>query len=270
MIAMPPPETHPGPAGPPHRGRAAFTLIEIMIAIGVVVALIAVAVPTIVLSFGDRKLEAEAERLGATMASLRAESVRQRETLALFLEPSTGEFGGSLFIGPLSSADDEPVRLPSDRPLGWGGPEEAGEIPTRRIFETERPFVLSDQQPSADLESQYLSGAPGDMASGSSLAGAEPAERIRIAVSSASGQILASRPLWLFDDRAMFRVEIGSGVGNAIVSGPRMILTDPLVEDEDEADADNGSGAEAPSLPDPGGEAPPARPDAEEDGTEAP
>jgi len=115
---MHPLATHPDRTGPSRPRRAAFTLIEILVAIGVVVALIAVAVPTIVLSFGDRNLEAEAERLGATMASLRAEAVRRRETLALFLEPASGAFGGALFIGPLSSDESESVRLPGDRPLG--------------------------------------------------------------------------------------------------------------------------------------------------------
>lgn len=262
---MHPLATHPDRTGPSRPRRAAFTLIEILVAIGVVVALIAVAVPTIVLSFGDRNLEAEAERLGATMASLRAEAVRQRQTLALFLEPASGAFGGALFIGPLSSDESESVRLPGDRPLGWGGPSEAGETPTRRIFEAERPFVLGTEPPDAELNSMVGSGAIGPATTGEAFANEGPAERVRVAVCSASGQILASSPLWLSDERAMFRVEVGSGVGNAIVTGPRMIIARPLINEDAEFDDDAAS-----ALPDRSGSAPPAGPNDGNDEPEGP
>ncbi|GEM_PF-3398818 len=262
---MHPLATHPDRTGPSRPGRAAFTLIEILVAIGVVVALIAVAVPTIVLSFGDRNLEAEAERLGATMASLRAEAVRQRQTLALFLEPASGAFGGALFIGPLASDESESVRLPSDRPLGWGGPSEAGETPMRRIFEAKRPFVLGNEPPDAELNSIVGGGSIGPATTGGASTTGGPAERIRIAVCSASGQILASSPLWLSDERAMFRVEVGSGVGNAILTGPRMIIARSLVNEEAEFDDDAAS-----ALPDQSGSTPPAGPNDGNDEPEGP
>lgn len=250
-----PSPTHPGPACWPHRTRAAFTLIEVLIAIGVIVALIAVAVPTLVLSFGDRKLEAEAERLAAAMSGLRAESVRQRETLALFLEPATGDYGGALVIGPLEAENEEPFVSPDEQPFGWGGPEEADAIPTRRVFEAERPLKLGERQPNADLELGLVE-PPDDESAGRGFAGpGDEIERIRIAVCSASGQILASRPLWLSDERAMFRVEVGRGVGNAVISGPRVILTDPLLADDaedDDASDDFDTDPDPPANPLPG------------------
>ncbi len=188
--------------------RSAFTLIEVLVAIGIVVALLAVAVPTIINSFGERRIEAEAERLAASMAGLRAESVRQRETRALYLEPATGDYGGKLIIGPLRQDED------SRNAAGRASLTVNDDQPRyRTIFIAERPLKLSHTRPA--IEAWETPGQPFADAPG---VGDGISDLIRIAVCSSSGQVLATRPLWLSDDRGMFRVEIGAGVGNAIIS----------------------------------------------------
>jgi len=218
-------------ASPGARARFAFTLIEILVATGIVVALLAVATPAIVSAFGDRRIEAEAERLGAALASLKAEAVRRRETLAMYLEPAAGDYGGELFIGPLERSGDAPAFDDSGvlEPVAAGA--EDG-IRMRSVFSTGRPLLLCVERPAGDPLQGMLSGPTGDSVGGSAL----EAQRIRIAVCTASGQMLASRPLWLSDERSMMSVEIGMGVGNAIVSQRRIIPDGQQLLDDDTED----------------------------------
>ncbi len=192
-----------------------------MVAIGIVVVLLAISAPAIVNSFGDRRIEAEAERLAAAMASLRAESVRQRETLAIYLVPGTESSGGELFIGSLrGSIADQPDDDPS-APLPVE-PQPGDPMETKRdrsIFRAEAPLRLTIDRPSMDPLEDSLA-VP---AMGAEVPASMPEERIRIAVCSASGQMLASRPVWLHDGRGMMSVELGTAVGNAMVSSWRVI-----------------------------------------------
>lgn len=222
--------------------RPAFTLIEVLIATGIVVALLAVATPVLVSSFGDRRIEAEAERLGAAMASLRAESVRTRESLALYLLPTESTYGGEVVIGPFERSDDAAALS--------GGPAniaiEESEYRERVIFQAKRPLRLSVEQPSN--ETQIMGSAAAVPQAGMQT------DRIRIAVCTASGQILASRPLWLSDERSMFRVEVGTGVGNAVISSRR--ITPEFEEFADNADP-SGAAEGSRNLPGVGDEASP-------------
>lgn len=222
--------------------RPAFTLIEVMIATGIIVALLAVATPVLVSSFGDRRIEAEAERLGAVMASLRAEAARTRESLALHLIPADGSYGGEVLIGPFERPDETAAfnGMPSNAPI------EQSEYRERVVFEAKRPLRLSVEQPSNDVQrSLQVTGS----ASSVPEASIQP-ERIRIAVCTASGQILASRPLWLSDGRSMYSVEVGSGVGNAVLSSRRIIPEfEPLPDDSDVA-GEVGQGDRSPGLED--------------------
>ncbi|MFI4853830.1 MAG: Tfp pilus assembly protein FimT/FimU [Phycisphaerales bacterium JB065] len=238
-------------SSPSNRARSAFTLIEVLIAIGVVVAMIAIATPAIVSSFGDRRIEAEAERLAAAMASLRAEAVRQRATLALYLEPAEGEHGGELFIGPLESSDDA---------IGFsGGEEDSPSVPmtpsdeqsprTRSVFGAGTPLTLTIERPVKGLASDLLGASGETVQSGF----ARLPERIRIAVCTPSGQILASRPLWLHDERSMFRVEVGRGVGNAVLSSMQIIPEADALEDDDAPGAEQSVPSSLPDVPDTGG-----------------
>jgi prepilin-type N-terminal cleavage/methylation domain-containing protein len=205
------------PFGSAGYARSAFTLIEVLVAIAIVVALLAVAVPSIISSFGDRRIEAEAERLAASMGNLRAESVRKRETLALYLEPATGDYGGRLIIGPLREGEDARSTPREDAPTS-----NDDQPRYRTVFIAERPLKLSQSRPTIDA-----SDTPGQpfpdppTATGDTLS-----DLIRIAVCSSSGQMLATRPLWLTDDRGMFTVEIGAGIGNVIIS-PWQVLPQP-------------------------------------------
>lgn len=203
--------------------RSAFTLIEVLVAIGIVVALLAVAVPTIISAFGDRRIEAEAERLAASMGNLRAESVRKRETLALYLEPATGEYGGRLIIGPLRQDENAPAADREEIPTDQDQPR------YRTLFVAEQPLKLSNERPSNDQWQSAERALPDRPATGDGLS-----DLIRIAVCSSSGQVLATRPLWLSDERGMFSVEVGAGVGNTIIS-PWQVLPLPGAIDDDTA-----------------------------------
>lgn len=247
-------------ASPCDRARFAFTLIEVLVALGIVVALLAIAVPTIVSSFGDRRIEAEAERLAASMASLRAEAVRQRQTLALYLEPAAGPFGGELFIGPLEPREAGGVFADSSGSSGdseWFAETEDGPR-NRSVFEAGRPLTLSIDRPSND-PAQELFGASGFSSAGT---GASQPERIRIAICTGSGQMLASRPVWIHDGRSMFSVELNAGVGNAIVSGRQIIPSGEFSSDDPDAPEPESAPPANPSRPSdptpsaPGGDAP--------------
>lgn len=241
-------------SSPSNRARSAFTLIEVLIAIGVVVAMVAIATPAIVSSFGDRRLEAEAERLAAAMAGLRAEAVRQRATLALYLEPAEGEHGGELFIGPLEQADDTIgfAASPDESEVPFAAPTTPDEpaVRTRSVFLAGTPLTLTIDRPVGDMVSE-LGGVVSEQVS----AEFSPSpERMRIAVCTPSGQVLASRPLWLHDDRSMFRVEVGLGVGNAVLSAMQIIPETAALEDGleelEENDSSEGEQSVPSSLPD--------------------
>ncbi len=218
--------------------------------------MIAIATPALVSSFGDRRIEAEAERLAAAMASLRAEAVRQRATLALYLEPTDGQYGGELFLGPLEQ---------TEAPFGFSDPdqEQAPRTPsalpddqappTRSVFEARTPLTLTDQQPVNGLASEMMTADTDPVQAGF----ARGPERIRIAVCTPSGQILASRPLWLHDDRSMFRVEVGLGIGNAVLSPLRLIPeSDMAPEEEPDADLPEPPAEPTPRTPQPGDASP--------------
>ncbi|MFU8829280.1 MAG: hypothetical protein ACNA8P_07585 [Phycisphaerales bacterium] len=218
------------------RTREAFTLIEVLVALGLVLALMAVSVPVLLLSFGERQLEAEAESLAAAMSGFRAEAARERKSLALKIEPAEGSWGGSLHLTTLSDLDrDTGVRR--DAAAGQGLDTQHGKL----LYRASRPFTITVEPPvrqdgvltAADFRSPGLAGA---MAGG--------AERTRVAAVSASGQMLATRPLWIHNGERMVRLQIGMASGAAMLEGARLIPdeADPrdLGHDDDRPDPDFG------------------------------
>ncbi|MBL0926115.1 MAG: prepilin-type N-terminal cleavage/methylation domain-containing protein [Phycisphaerales bacterium] len=79
----------PGP--PPGRGnwpRSAFTLVEILVAIGIVAALVVLATPALISSSGERRLRAAADQVSAALADARARAMRDDRAYAVVAAPS--------------------------------------------------------------------------------------------------------------------------------------------------------------------------------------
>lgn len=87
------------PRTPARRGRRrAFTLTEILVVIGVIVLIIALAVPAFDLIRGSRSTDAAENLVGAVLARARAEALESGgdRGVAFFLDPVTGRYTAAL------------------------------------------------------------------------------------------------------------------------------------------------------------------------------
>lgn len=203
--------------------RSGFTLIEILVALGVVVVLLGVSVPVLLLSFGDRRLEAEAEVLAAQLSTFRASAAKDRVSRALELRPVEG-WGDELRLTSLLA--DELAEQPSaGSQIGVFAREP---LDSSLLYRASRPYRISAETPVlSEMDASTLGWAVDQDATGSSWAPPAGGERIRIAAVSASGQMLASRPIWLHNGERHIRIELNSATGFPVLGPMQLLRSDP-------------------------------------------
>jgi prepilin-type N-terminal cleavage/methylation domain-containing protein len=76
----------------PTRQRRAFTLLEILLVLAVLVALAAVAYPTLSSMYGDVKVKAAADNVRAAYADARSHAIEDGRPYRFGVQPGTGKF----------------------------------------------------------------------------------------------------------------------------------------------------------------------------------
>lgn len=75
------------------RSRPAFTLVELILVMAIMITLLALAAPSVLRSFRQHTLEQEAARLLALTEYGRDEAISQGVPMALWINPGTGHYG---------------------------------------------------------------------------------------------------------------------------------------------------------------------------------
>ena len=73
--------------------RVAFTLVELILVMAIMITLLALAVPTLLSSFRQHNLDQEAARLLALTEYGRDEAVSQGMPMMVWINPTTGHYG---------------------------------------------------------------------------------------------------------------------------------------------------------------------------------
>jgi Tfp pilus assembly protein FimT len=76
----------------PTRQRPAFTLLEILLVLAVLIALAAVAYPTLSAMYGDVKVKAAADNVRAAYADARSHAIEDGRPYRVSVQPGTGKF----------------------------------------------------------------------------------------------------------------------------------------------------------------------------------
>src|SRR5690242_4803736 len=76
----------------PATRRPAFTLIEMLLVVAVLIALGAVAYPTLSAMYGDVKIKAAADTVRASWTEARAHAIEDGRAYRFAVQPGTGKF----------------------------------------------------------------------------------------------------------------------------------------------------------------------------------
>ncbi|HEX8914638.1 MAG TPA: hypothetical protein VF796_19970 [Humisphaera sp.] len=98
------------PAGGPRRARGAFTLIELLIVIGLIILAMAIAVASFRVLSSDRSIEAAQNQISAYIADARAQAVglQQPRGVIIFNDKNTGRVTMLQVFYPQTSAAPRP------------------------------------------------------------------------------------------------------------------------------------------------------------------
>ena len=110
----------------PRTRRPAFTLIEVLLVVAVIIALAAVAYPTLSAMYGDVKLKAAADDVRAAWTDARSHAIEDGRAYRFAVQPGTGKYrvapdADGFWDGSGGQPDDAeapPFTLEADLPNG--------------------------------------------------------------------------------------------------------------------------------------------------------